>query len=134
MSLSISECKKEGALYIEKFIVEDGGVKTDSGLAYKILSVGQGKSPSASDTVEVHYEGTLIDGKVFDSSYERNAKISFPLNRVIKGWTEGLQLIKEGGKVQLVIPSELAYGDRGAPPVIPGGATLVFMVELFKVK
>ncbi len=84
--------------------------------------------------MEVHYHGTLINGEVFDSSVERGQKVSFPLNRVIKGWTEGLQLIGEGGKVKLVIPSEMAYGEHGAPPKIPGGATLVFEVELFSIK
>ncbi len=89
--------------------------------------------PTATDTVEVHYHGTLTNGEVFDSSVDRGKTISFPLNRVIKGWTEGLQLLKEGGKIKLVIPPELAYGDAGAPPKIPGGSTLIFEVELFKV-
>lgn len=94
---------------------------------------GTGKAPAATDTVEVHYHGTLISGVVFDSSVKRNKKINFPLNRVIKGWTEGLQLIKKGGKIKLIIPSELAYGNAGAPPTIPAGATLIFEVELFKI-
>jgi FKBP-type peptidyl-prolyl cis-trans isomerase FkpA len=83
--------------------------------------------------VSVHYHGTLIDGTVFDSSRDRGKKVEFPLNRVIKGWTEGLQLIGEGGKIKLVIPADLAYGDAGAPPKIPGGATLIFEVELFEI-
>lgn len=126
--------KKSGAAYLENFLKEEGAKKTESGLAYKIIEEGKGKTPKATDEVEVHYEGKLIDGTVFDSSIERGKTVSFPLNRVIKGWTEGLQLIKEGGKVKLVIPSDLAYGDTGAPPKIPGGATLVFDVELKAVK
>ena len=107
--------------------------QTKSGLVYETIKEGTGKTPAASDTVEVHYHGTLTNGTVFDSSVKRNKKISFPLNRVIPGWTEGLQLVKEGGKIKLVIPSDLAYGNAGAPPSIPGGATLIFEVELFKV-
>ena len=89
--------------------------------------------PKATDTVEVHYHGTLTNGEVFDSSVDRGKTISFPLNRVSKGWTEGLQLLALGGKIKLVIPPELGYGEQGAPPKIPGGATLVFEVELFKI-
>ena len=103
-------------------------------MAYKILKAGSGNFPKPTDVVEVHYHGTLIDGTVFDSSVDRKRKVSFPLNRVIKGWTEGLQLIKEGGKIKLVIPAELGYGEHGAPPKIPGGSTLVFEVELFTIK
>jgi FKBP-type peptidyl-prolyl cis-trans isomerase FkpA len=98
-----------------------------------VLQEGTGKSPKATDTVEVHYRGTLLNGVEFDSSYARFQTIEFPLNRVIKGWTEGLQTMKEGGKTKFVIPADLAYGEAGAPPKIPGGATLVFEVELFKV-
>lgn len=125
--------KEGGTAFIEKFVKDEGAQKTASGLAYKHLKEGTGATPGAEDTVEVHYHGTLQDGTVFDSSVERGQTISFPLNRVIKGWTEGLQLMKEGGKAKFVIPSELGYGDTGAPPKIPGGATLVFEVELFKV-
>ncbi|MBF0298831.1 MAG: FKBP-type peptidyl-prolyl cis-trans isomerase [Oligoflexia bacterium] len=125
--------KKVGLDYIDKFVKDEGAKKVTSGLAYKVLTEGTGKSPTANDTVEVHYKGTLIDGTVFDSSYERNQKVTFPLNRVIKGWTEGLQLVKEGGKIKLVIPPDLGYGDAGAPPKIPGGATLIFEIELFKI-
>jgi FKBP-type peptidyl-prolyl cis-trans isomerase FkpA len=125
--------KEDGKKYMEKFMKEEGGQATSSGLAYKILKEGTGAKPGAEDTVEVHYHGTLLDGTVFDSSVERDKRVSFPLNRVIKGWTEGLQLVGEGGKIKLVIPSELAYGDHGAPPKIPGGATLIFEVELFSV-
>lgn len=125
--------KVDGTKYLNDF-VNKGGTKTASGLAYKIENAGSDKKPKAEDTVEVHYHGTLIDGSVFDSSKERNQPVSFPLNRVIKGWTEGLQLVGEGGKIKLVIPSDLAYGDAGAPPKIPGGSTLVFDVELISIK
>jgi FKBP-type peptidyl-prolyl cis-trans isomerase FkpA len=126
--------KVEGEKFLENFISKEGGKKTASGLAYKVLKAGDATKPKATDTVKVHYHGTLIDGTVFDSSVERGKEVSFPLNRVIKGWTEGLQLIGKGGKIKLVIPSGLAYGDHGAPPKIPGGATLVFEVELFDVQ
>lgn len=106
---------------------------TASGLKYKILTPGTGAQPTATSTVTCHYRGWLDNGKEFDSSYG-GEPISFPLNRVIAGWTEGLQLIKEGGKIELEIPSNLGYGKRGAPPVIPADATLHFEVELFKVK
>jgi FKBP-type peptidyl-prolyl cis-trans isomerase FkpA len=125
--------KKVGVDFIGNFL-KSGGKKTASGLAYKIEKAGTGAKPKETDTVKVHYHGTLIDGTVFDSSKDRGKEVSFPLNRVIKGWTEGLQLIGKGGKIKLVIPSELAYGDHGAPPKIPGGATLVFEVELFEIK
>jgi FKBP-type peptidyl-prolyl cis-trans isomerase len=122
----------------EKFLAENKtreGVKTTaSGLQYKITLEGQGKSPAATDTVLVHYEGRLLNGTVFDSSIKRNEPISFPLNRVIPGWTEGLQLIKEGGKAILYIPSKLAYGSRGAGGAIGPDETLIFEVELLKVQ
>lgn len=129
--VSVKE-KEAGKAYTDKFVAE-GATKTASGLAYKVIKEGTGATPGPEDVVEVHYHGTLSDGTVFDSSVERGKTISFPLNRVIRGWTEGLQLMKEGGKTKFLIPSELAYGDAGAPPKIPGGATLTFEVELFKV-
>ncbi|QGQ25034.1 FKBP-type peptidyl-prolyl cis-trans isomerase [Gimesia benthica] len=106
---------------------------TASGLKYRIVREGNDTKPGPQDQVTVHYRGTLEDGTEFDSSYKRGETISFPLNGVIPGWTEGLQLIGEGGEVELVIPPELGYGAAGAPPVIPGNATLHFKVELFKV-
>lgn len=127
--------KSGGKKYLDDYLKKNKNAKrTESGLVYEVLKEGKGAKPKATDTVEVHYHGTLTNGDVFDSSVERGKKISFPLNRVIKGWTEGLQLIGEGGKIRLVIPPELGYGDTGAPPKIPGGATLVFEVELFEIK
>ena len=111
--------------------------ETDSGLKYRILREGEGGKPKASHTVEVNYHGWLEDGrkiKVFDSSYERGEPIAFPLNRVIKGWTEGMQLVGEGGMIELVIPPDLGYGERGAGADIPPNATLHFLVELLEVQ
>lgn len=127
------DVKKKGAEFLEKFIKE-GATKTASGMAYKHIKEGTGPSPKETDIVKVHYHGTLTDGTVFDSSKERGKEVSFPLNRVIKGWTEGVQLMKVGGLTKFVIPSELAYGDAGAPPKISGGATLVFEVELLGIE
>jgi FKBP-type peptidyl-prolyl cis-trans isomerase len=107
---------------------------TSSGLKYRILRQGSDKKPKATSTVKVNYEGWLDNGKVFDSSYKRKEPISFPLNRVIPGWTEGMQLVGEGGMIELEIPSKLGYGDRGAGADIPGGATLHFLVELLQVQ
>jgi len=111
------------------------GVKTTtSGLQYEVITEGTGKAPSPTSKVTVHYEGKLVDGTVFDSSYKRGETISFPLNGVIQGWQEGLQLMKEGGKLMLYIPSNLGYGEKGAGNIIPGNSTLIFTVELFKVE
>lgn len=106
---------------------------TDSGLQYEILTEGAGAKPGATDNVTVHYKGTLTNGTVFDSSYDRGAPTSFPLNRVIKGWTEGLQLMAVGSKYRFTIPSELAYGAAGAGAAVPPNATLVFEVELISI-
>ncbi|MCV6606056.1 MAG: FKBP-type peptidyl-prolyl cis-trans isomerase [Porticoccaceae bacterium] len=122
-----------GQAFLAGNSVKEGVVTTESGLQYKVIVEGEGASPSASDVVEVHYHGTLVDGTVFDSSVERNETISFPLNRVIPGWTEGLQLMKEGAKYQFYIPSELAYGGMQRSAEIGPHSTLIFEVELFKV-
>ena len=125
--------KEASAAFLAKAATEPGAIKTASGLIYKELTPGTGASPTASDTVKVHYRGTLIDGTEFDSSYKRNEPAQFPLSGVIKGWTEGVQLMKVGGKSRLICPSDLAYGDQGRPPQIPGGATLIFEIELLEV-
>ena len=109
-------------------------VTTPSGLVFESLVAGSGASPKATDTVRVHYRGTLADGKEFDSSYARNAPAEFPLHRVIKCWTEGVQKMKVGGKARLTCPPAIAYGERGAGGVIPPNATLVFEVELLDIK
>ncbi len=124
--------KARGAAYADKAVAE-GAKKFDSGLVYKDLTEGKGASPAATSTVKVHYKGTLVDGTEFDSSYKRGTPAEFPLNGVIPCWTEGLQKMKPGGKAQLICPSSIAYGDFGRPS-IPGGATLVFEVELLEVK
>ena len=115
-------------------ITGEGMVTTNSGLQYEIIKMGDGEKPSANDKVEVHYHGTLEDGTVFDSSVERNQTITFGLNQVIKGWTEGLQLMPVGSKFKFIIPPELGYGSRGSGKVIPPNATLIFEVELFNIE
>lgn len=129
---AIEQNKEKGAAFIESFLKEEGVQKTESGLAYKILKAGEGAKPTETDVVKVHYTGTLIDGTVFDSSREAGKELEIPLNRVIKGWTEGLQLIGPGGHIKLVVPSELGYGSAGAG-TIPPESTLVFDVELIEV-
>lgn len=113
---------------------EPGAVVTKSGLVFRSLKDGSGASPSAADTVKVHYKGTFPDGKEFDSSYARGTPIEFPLGRVIPCWTEGVQRMKMGGKARLTCPSQIAYGERGAGGVIPPNATLVFEVELLGIR
>jgi len=127
--------KAAGEAYLAENKKKDGVKVTASGLQYEMLKAGSGKQPKATDTVVVHYRGTLIDGTEFDSSYKRGQPIDFPLNRVIPGWTEGVQLMQEGAKYRFVIPSALAYGPRGTPggPIGPD-ATLIFEVELLKVQ
>lgn len=124
--------KELGAAYAAEAAAKPGAVKSDSGLVYLETTAGTGASPAATDKVKVHYRGTLLDGSEFDSSIARGQPAEFGLNQVIKCWTEGLQKMKVGGKATLVCPSEIAYGDRGRPS-IPGGATLIFEVELLDI-
>ena len=125
--------KKAGQAYLDKAAAEKGATRTASGLIITTLKPGNGASPKATDRVKVHYHGTLPDGTVFDSSVQRGEPIVLPLNGVIRCWTEGVSLMKVGGKSRLVCPSDIAYGDQGRPPVIKGGATLVFEVELLEI-
>ncbi len=126
--------KKDGEAFLAENAKKDGVVTLPSGLQYQVLREGNGRKPSATDQVECHYEGTLINGQVFDSSYRRGETATFGLNQVIKGWTEGLQLMQEGAKYRFFIPYHLGYGERGAGQSIPPYATLIFDVELVKVK
>ena len=126
--------KKAGQAFADEAAAEKGATKTPSGLVIKTLKAGTGPSPKETDTVKVHYHGTLPDGKVFDSSVQRNEPATFPLNGVIKCWTEGVQLMKVGGKSRFVCPADIAYGERGAPPDIKPGATLIFEVELLAIE
>jgi FKBP-type peptidyl-prolyl cis-trans isomerase FklB len=126
--------KADGAKFLEENKKKEGVKTTASGLEYKVLKEGTGPQPKATDMVTVNYRGTLIDGTEFDSSYKRGQPATFPLNGVIKGWTEGLQLMKKGSKYQFVVPSNLAYGERSVGPDIAPNATLIFEVELLDVK
>ena len=125
--------KEAGEKYLSENAKKDGVVTLPSGLQYQVLKEGNGKKPSAKDTVMCHYEGTLIDGTVFDSSYQRGEPATFPLQQVIAGWTEGLQLMQEGAKYRFFIPYRLAYGEGGAGASIPPFAALIFDVELIQV-
>ncbi len=137
MAKAKAEAEKNAA-EAKKFLEENGkreGVTTtESGLQYEVIKKGEGAKPKATDTVSVHYHGTLLDGTVFDSSVDRGTPAEFPLNRVIKGWTEGLQLMPVGSKWKFTIPADLAYGEAGSPPKIGPGSTLVFEVELLEIK
>ena len=126
--------KAEGEQFLAENAKKEGVKTTASGLQYQVLRDGNGKQPKATDQVECHYEGTLIDGTKFDSSYDRGQTATFPLNQVIAGWTEGLQLMHEGAKYRFFIPYQLAYGERGAGASIPPYAALIFNVELVAVK
>jgi FKBP-type peptidyl-prolyl cis-trans isomerase FkpA len=133
MSVVAAEEKKAGDAFLDKAASEPGATKAPSGFVIKTLKAGTGDSPKATDKVKVHYQGMLTDGTVFDSSFQRGDPVTFPLNSVIRCWTEGVQLMKVGGKSRLVCPSSVAYGERGAPPRILPGATLVFEVELLEI-
>ncbi len=129
-----AELKKAGLVVLEKYAKEKGAKKTPSGLVYFETTAGTGPKPEPTDTVKVHYRGTLPDGTEFDSSYKRNEPTEFPLNGVIKCWTEGVGMMKVGGKARLVCPSDIAYGERGAGGQIGPNATLIFEVELISIK
>lgn len=133
-NLMAQSALEKGEAFLKENSTKEGVKVTPSGLQYIVLKEGTGKNPKATDTVEVNYEGKLLDGSVFDSSYKRGESISFPLNRVIPGWTEGVQLMKEGAKYRFFIPSKLAYGSRGAGGAIGPDETLIFDVELIKVQ
>jgi len=124
------DAKRKGQEFADKVALEKDATKTASGIVMRTITAGTGASPTAADVVKVQYEGKLIDGTVFDSSIKRNEPAEFPLGAVVPCWTEALQLMKKGGRSQVVCPAALAYGDRGSPPVIPPGSTLSFEVEL----
>jgi FKBP-type peptidyl-prolyl cis-trans isomerase FklB len=126
--------REKGEQYLAENAKKEGVITTASGLQYKVITEGTGRSPKATDSVKCHYEGFLIDGTVFDSSVQRGQPATFPLGGVIAGWTEGLQLMKEGGKTRFFIPYNLAYGEAGAAGAIPPYAALIFDVELLEVK
>ena len=132
----VAATNAEGLAYLEANKAKEGVIALPSGLQYRVLRAGpdDGASPGPSSPCECHYHGTLPDGSVFDSSVRRGRPATFAPNQVIKGWTEAMQLMREGDKWELTIPSELAYGARGSPPKIPGGSALVFELELLKVK
>lgn len=128
-----AESASKSAAFLEEYAAREGVTKTATGLMYKVITAGEGAKPTTDDTVTVHYKGTLVDGTEFDSSYARNQPASFPVNAVIPGWVEALQLMPVGSKWEVVIPAELAYGEDGAPPTIPPSAALVFEVELLSI-
>jgi len=129
-SVGADEAKRKGQEFSDKVALQKDATKTNSGIVIRTITAGAGASPAATDIVRVHYEGQLIDGTIFDSSIKRNEPAEFPLDGVVPCWTEALQLMKKGGRSQVVCPAAMAYGDRGSPPVIPPGATLSFEVEL----
>jgi len=125
--------KKAGQAFLDKAAAEKGATRTASGMIITTVKAGDGASPKATDRVKVHYQGALTDGTVFDSSVKRNEPLTLALNSVIKCWTEGVPMMKVGGKSKLVCPSDIAYGDQGRPPIIKPGATLVFEIELLEI-
>jgi FKBP-type peptidyl-prolyl cis-trans isomerase len=133
LAVTADKEKSKGAAYLEKMSKEKGAIKTESGAIVIPISEGKGATPTAADKVKVHYEGKLVDGKVFDSSRQRGEPAEFPLGGVIKCWTEALQKMKVGGKAKVVCPASIAYGEQGRPPVIPGNAVLTFDVELLDI-
>ena len=133
MAEQAKAAKKDGAAFLAQNRNNPGVFETPSGLQYQVIKGAEGRKPAATDTVHVHYHGTLLNGQVFDSSVQRGEPISFPLNQVIAGWTEGVQLMSIGSKYKFFIPSELAYGDQ-AVGTIPAGSTLIFEVELLDIK
>jgi FKBP-type peptidyl-prolyl cis-trans isomerase FkpA len=124
----------EGEKFLEENAKKEGVQVTESGIQYKVLTAAEGDKPVATDTVKVHYKGTFLNGETFDSSYDRNEPAVFPLNRVISGWTEGVQLMSVGSKYKFTIPSDLAYGPNGNPPRIPGNSVLEFEIELLEIQ
>lgn len=135
--MSVKEAKESAALgqkFLEENAKKDGVKVTESGIQYLVLTEGAGDKPVATDTVKVHYKGTFLNGDTFDSSYDRGEPAVFPLNRVIRGWTEGVQLMSVGSKFKFTIPSDLAYGPNGNPPRIPGNSVLEFEIELLEIQ
>jgi len=133
MSAASKPNKEAGQKFLEENKKQPGVIETPSGLQYKVIKEGKGKTPTATDKVTVNYEGKLLNGKIFDSSFDRKKPETFGVTGVIKGWTEGLQLMKEGGSYELYVKSDLAYGDQGNQS-IPGGSTLIFKVDLIKIE
>lgn len=131
---SVEENKTKGTAFLAENVKKEGVTATASGLQYEVLTQGKGAMPSVTDSVTVHYEGKTLDGNIFDSSYQRDTPATFPLNRVIAGWTEGVQLMQEGSKFRFYIPSDLAYGERGAGSDIGPNETLIFDVELISIR
>merc|ERR1719313_1013969 len=135
ISLASAGTNAEGLKFLEENKKKDGVITLPSGMQYKVLRKGEGIAhPTADSPCECHYKGTLIDGTQFDSSYDRGSPTTFAPNQVIKGWTEAMQMMVEGDKWEMYIPSDLGYGDRGSPPKIKGGDTLVFVMEIIKIK